>query len=104
MVPDRRAAQRKPVGLFFNKYIDKDPHLGEVLELSGTGMLARTLHQPNSPRACYAVELASAGSDPVWLCARSVWGQDGVEALAFVAASDDDRRRLEWLVASLVPS
>jgi hypothetical protein len=100
MEPERRAAPRKPVRMFFNKYIDRQPHLGEVLELSAAGLLARTVHQPDAPRACYAVEIAPAGGgEPLWLCARRVWAAGELEALAFVAPTEADRVRIEALVA-----
>lgn len=101
MDTDRRAAPRKPVRIFFNKYIDRQPYLGEVLELSASGMLARTVHQPDAARACYAVEIASAegSAEPVWLCARRVWAAGDVEALAFVGPSDADKGRIEALLA-----
>ena len=100
MDTDRRVAPRKPVRIFFNKYIDRHPHLGEVLELSTSGMLTRTIHQPDAARACFAVEIASSepGLEPVWLCARRVWADGELEALAFVAPSDTDRGRLQALL------
>lgn len=100
METERRASSRKPVRIFFNKYIDRHPHLGEVLELSRAGMLTRTIHQPDARRACFAVELATAdaGAEPVWLCARRVWADGELEALAFVGTSDADIRRLEALL------
>jgi hypothetical protein len=104
MDAERRASPRKPVRMFFNKYIDRQPHLGEILELSAAGLLARTVHQPEAPRACYAVELALPGDgEPMWLCARRVWAAGELEALAFVAPSDADRRRIDALLAPYAP-
>ncbi|AKT41068.1 PilZ domain-containing protein [Chondromyces crocatus] len=99
MEPERRIAPRKPVRVLFNKYIDRYPHLGEILEISSSGMLTRTIHHPDAARACYAIELAPAEGEvpPVWLCARRVWTDGDLEALAFVAPSEADRERLEAL-------
>ena len=56
---ERRAAPRRPVDVYFNKYIDGQPFVCEAIELSTTGMLVRKIHEPDAPRACYAVEIAS---------------------------------------------
>jgi hypothetical protein len=117
MLADRRAAPRSRSAVYFNKYIDGQPYLCEALELSTSGMLVRRVHEPDAPRACYAVELAlvdvrgsgaASGPSPqtpvegdrLWLCASSVWSDGELEALRFVAQSDDDRRRMERLIAA----
>ncbi|EYF03675.1 PilZ domain-containing protein [Chondromyces apiculatus] len=98
---ERRAAPRLPVRIFFNKYIDRHPHLGEVLELSSTGMLTRTIHHPDTSHACYAVEISRSegGTPPVWLCVRRIWVDGDLEALAFVEPTEADRDRLGELLA-----
>ncbi|HEY4122775.1 MAG TPA: hypothetical protein VGM56_33155 [Byssovorax sp.] len=102
MSNERRAAPRRNVEVYFNKYIDGQPFVCEALELSETGMLARKIHEPDAPRACYAVELAgddATGEERVWLCATPVWTDGKVEALGFVGQSDRDKARLAALVA-----
>jgi hypothetical protein len=102
MHPDRRAAPRTRSAVYFNKYIDGQPYLCEALELSSSGMLVRRVREPDAPRACYAVELApgAEAADRLWLCAAPVWSDGELEALRFVAQSDDDRRRMDRLIAA----
>ena len=98
---ERRAAPRRCVDVYFNKYIDGQPFVCEAIELSTTGMLVRKIHEPDAPRACYAVEIASmseGGEERIWLCATPVWTDGRVEALGFVGQSDRDRERLARLL------
>jgi hypothetical protein len=103
MTTERRAAPRSEARVYFNKYIDGHPHLCEAVEISPTGMLARRIHEPDAPRAAYAVELAAGPLDPgeerVWLCASPVWSDGEFEALRFVECSDRDRALLQGVIA-----
>jgi hypothetical protein len=103
MHTERRAAPRRSARVYFNKYIDGQPHLCEALEMSTSGMLVRRVGEPDAPRACYAVELAPGpldhGDERIWLCASPVWRQGDLEALAFVAQSDRDRALYDGLLA-----
>ena len=102
---DRRAAPRVEARVYLNKYIDGQPHLCEALEISTTGMLVRRVHEPDAPRAAYALELAAgpldAGEARVWICASPVWAAGDLEALRFVECSDGDRARLQGLIAKM---
>jgi hypothetical protein len=115
MDTERRVALRSPLHLYFNKYIDGVPHLCETIELSMTGMLLRSIHEPDASRACYAVELARPDAVPaagpeaspepqadrrVWLCATPVWRVGRYEALSFLAPSHLDRLKLADLLAA----
>ena len=87
--------------IYFNKYIDGQPFLCEALELSTTGMLVRTIHEPEAPRACYAVEIAAndgEAEERLWLCATPVWRDGPIEALGFVGQSERDKQRLEKMI------
>lgn len=103
MHTERRAAPRTPARLYLNKYIDGHPYLCEALELSATGVLLRRVHEPDAPRAAYALELAAgpleAGEARVWVCASPVWAAGDREALRFVGCSDGDRARIEGILA-----
>jgi hypothetical protein len=102
MEPDRRAARRHPVEIYFNKYIDGVPHACETIELSSTGVLARRLLGPEVSLACYAVEIGDVGgTERLWLCATPVWQDGDIEALGFVGHSDTDRARLEALLTKV---
>jgi hypothetical protein len=102
---ERRAAPRSSARVYLNKYIDGHPYLCEALELSATGMLVRRVHEPDAPRAAYALELAAgpldAGEARVWVCASPVWSAGELEALRFVACSDGDRARIEELISKV---
>ncbi len=99
---ERRAAPRHRTSVYFNKYIDGHPYAAEVIELLMTGMLLRRIHEPDAPRAAYAIELAADEGDRMWLCGTPVWTSGPFEALGFVGQSAADRARLEALIASLV--
>jgi hypothetical protein len=103
MNTERRAAPRSSARVYFNKYIDGQPHLCEAVEISSTGMLARRIHEPDAPRAAYAIELApgplGSGDERVWLCASPVWSAGDLEALRFVECSDRDRALLQGVLA-----
>ncbi len=104
METERRSAPRSPASIYFNKYIDGQPHLCEAIELSSTGMLVRKVHEPEAARACYAIEIKIApGSEGcgVWLCATPVWSSGPFEALGFVGQSPRDRELIEALIAGL---
>jgi hypothetical protein len=98
---ERRAAPRHSASIYFNKYIDGQPYIAEILELSQTGMLIRKIHEPDAPRACYAFEVAPAGGDRFFLCGAPVWNSGPFEAIGFVAQSPADRARIEALIGSL---
>ena len=102
METERRSAPRSPASIYFNKYIDGQPHLCEALSLSSTGMLVRKVHEPEGARACYAIEIAPfSEGEGVWLCATPVWSSGPFEALGFVGQSPRDRERIEALIAGL---
>ena len=100
---DRRSSPRVRANVYFNKYIDGQPYLCEALELSATGMLARRVHEPDAPLACYALELAGTTDEAerLWLCATPVWTNGDLQALSFVAQSDRDRKRIADLLATM---
>jgi hypothetical protein len=99
---ERRAAPRRAAHVYFNKYIDGQPYLCEAVEMSATGMLVRRVAEPDTSRACYALEIAAGPMTPgdarIWLCAAPVWQQGDIEALRFVAHSDRDRDALLDLI------
>lgn len=98
---ERRAARRHPVAIYFNKYIDGHPYLAEVLELSTSGMLVRTIHEPDVPRACYAIELEPEAGERLWLCGTPVWTSGPFQAIGFVGHTAVETARIEALLANL---
>ncbi len=98
-MPSERRAKRTRVDLLANQYIDGVPHLADVLELSMTGALVRRVHAPDEDRAGYALEVAGTGSDPIWLCASSVWRVGEFEAIRFVEMAAVDKLRLAGVLA-----
>ena len=95
---DRRRAPRRQVAMLFNKYAGGTPFAAEALEISATGMLVRRLSEPNFEQACYAVEIGDPDGPTRWLCASPVWRHGDLEALTFVAHTDDDRAFLRAYV------
>ena len=100
MSSERRSAPRTRVDLLANQYIDGVPHLADVLELSMTGALVRRMQAPDEDRAGYALEVAGeGGTEPIWLCASSVWRVGDFEAVRFVEMAAVDRLRLAGVLA-----
>jgi hypothetical protein len=101
--PHDRRRPRRRVALWFNKYIGGRAHVAEILEISESGLLARSVNEPDVALAIYGVEIGRVDlpDERVWLCARSVWREAGHEGLEFVAMSDRDREKLKALLAAL---
>src|SRR6185312_3755600 len=103
MNAERRAAPRSPARVLFNQYVDGQPHLREAVELSTTGLLARRVHGPETPREAYLLEMAPGplqpGEERAWVCASPVWSEGDYEALSFVECSDEDRALIEAMMA-----
>ena len=92
---DRRFASRRPIQVFFNKYLRGYPYLCRSLDLSVRGALALTFCEPEQPLSSFPVELRLPGApDSVWVWARGVWRQDGKQAIEFVKLEASDERRL----------
>ncbi len=107
---DRRQAPRTRVDLLFNKYIDGYPHLCRTIDVSEGGLLLERVHEPRVEREFYPVEIGllerapdreDGGTviDRLWLWARAVWTDGDRQALSFVDVSDQDRVKLDRLLA-----
>ena len=97
---DRRAALRKPIRIFFNKYILGHPHLCETLDLSATGLLARSVGEPDDLLQSFSMELRLPGEKhSAWVWAQGVWRRGRSQAFEFAGASED-LARIERYVAT----
>jgi len=98
---ERRENPRKPVEVFFNKYVGGYPHLCRALDISRTGVQAVNLGQPETHMQSFSLELRLPGEKGTfWLWARRVRSEGRREALEFVATSPEDEHRLERFVAT----
>ncbi len=99
---DRRHAFRRPVDIFFNKFLDGHPYMCRSLDLSQSGLLALTFSEPRSVRGSFPVELRLPDDDAesLWIWARGVWRRGAQQALEFVAIDAADRERLDRYLMS----
>jgi hypothetical protein len=102
---DRRTEPRRPLDVYFNKYIEGYPHLCRSRDLSRTGLRATAFSEPDSAADGCALELQLPGDEqPLWVWARAVWRRDQEQALEFVSINSRDRARLEaYLRAHSLP-
>jgi hypothetical protein len=97
---DRRSSFRKPIRMFFNKYLGGYPHLCRSVDLSSTGLLAVTYSEPEVAMDSFPISLRLPGDpSPVWVWARGVWRQDRTQAIEFLSSGSDDAHRLERFLA-----
>ncbi len=97
---DRRAALRKPISIFFNKYILGYPHLCETLDLSATGLLARSFGEPTDLLQSFSMELRLPGErESAWVWAKGVWRAGRTQAFEF-SADARELSRIERYVAA----
>ena len=95
----RRMARARLGRMLFNKYVDGFPHVAELVDLSASGMLVRKIHEPDTSKDFYSLELGLPGTtERVWLWARRVWQKGDQEALRFVGIDPIDRAKLIRLV------
>jgi hypothetical protein len=96
---DRRQAPRRPVDIFFNKFLDGYPYLCRAVDVSRAGVLVETYSEPEVDADQFPVELRFPDdSETLWLWARRVRREGTREALEFVSMSDPARQRLHSFV------
>lgn len=93
---DRRIHHRRPLDIFFNKYIDGYPYLCRSSDLSSGGLRATSFTEPDCMAEGFALELQLPGQDEsVWVWAHTVWKEGREQALRFVSLHAQDRERLD---------
>ena len=99
---NRRIAPRARLGersLFLNKFVDGYPHLAELLEVSESGMLIRTIREPWNREGTFALELGIPGSaHRMWLWAELVRKSGSLQAVRIAHADLLERAQLRQLV------
>ncbi len=97
---ERRSSNRARLEpLFCNKYIDGLPYLAEVVDLSEAGLLLRTTIEPEKQPECFSIELDVPGNPTrMWLWARTVRRERGLQAVELVGTELFDRASLAQLV------
>jgi len=102
MTDDRRTTLRARLGersLLLNKYVDGYPHLAELLDVSESGMLIRTIREPWNHDSTFALELGIPGSaHRMWLWAEVVRRSGTLQAIRIVHADLLERAQLRQLV------
>ncbi|MGE0326180.1 MAG: PilZ domain-containing protein [Polyangiaceae bacterium] len=98
---ERRAAERRPFDVYFNKYLEGQPYLCRSVDLSRTGMKVLRLSEPSSAVDAFPVELQLPGDpESVWIWARAVRSEQADQALEFVGIDDAVRARIERYLAA----
>lgn len=98
---DRRRVHRKPLDIFFNKFIEGYPFLCRSVDVSTTGILVETFSEPAAVAQRFPLELRLPGDEQtLWIWARAVRKSACQQALEFVTVSEAARSRLEQFIAS----
>jgi hypothetical protein len=93
---ERRTAGRRPLELYFNKYVDGHPQLCRVTDLSRSGLSAVCIGGPEQTPESFAIALRLPGdAQVIWAWARAVWRRGRREAVEFLALERDDARRIQ---------
>jgi hypothetical protein len=98
---ERRVSLRAKLGqtLWLNKYLEGFPHLAELLEVSDSGLVIRTIREPSTRESTFALELGIPGSmHRIWLWTELVRKSDKIQALRIVHADLLERAQLRQLV------
>jgi len=99
---DRRVSLRARVGgraLWLNKHVDGFPHLAEVVEVSESGMLIRTIREPSNRETRFTLELEIPGSSHrMWLWGELVRKSGALQAVRILHADLLERAQLRQLV------
>jgi hypothetical protein len=97
---ERRHAARKPVDLFFNKYLSGHPYLCRTIDLSSRGAQVLTYSEPQSELESFSLELRfPQASESLWVWARSIWRRRGRQAIEFVRFERAGQRQLRQFLA-----
>ncbi len=98
---ERRSAPRQALDIFFNKYLDGQPHLCRSLDLSVDGMRALRVSEPDSSLSAFPVELRLPGdAESLWIWAEAVRVGASEQALHFVGIDASDRSRISRYLAA----
>jgi hypothetical protein len=93
---DRRTTCRRPVDVFFNRFLDGYPYLCLGIDLSHRAILIETFSEPESKAERFPLELRFPDDQQsLWLWARRLWRSGQREALEFVSMSGPARKRIE---------
>lgn len=96
---ERRLANRRPIEIFFNKYLGGHPYLCRSLNLSSRGVLAATFVEPEHSADSFPLELRIPDSaESVWVWARSVGRRGKCQVLEFLSLDYPGRDRLQALL------
>ncbi len=98
---DRRNDRRKPVDIFFNKFLEGYPYLCRAIDVSPSGVLVETYAEPEMDADRFPLELRLPGDDDtLWIWARRVRRHGKTQALEFVSTSQAVKQRLHEYVAA----
>ncbi len=98
---ERRVSLRAKLGqsLWLNKYVEGFPHLAELVEVSDSGLLIRTIREPSNRETTFTLELGIPGAaQRLWLRTELVRKSENVQALRIVYADLLERAQLRQLV------
>lgn len=92
---ERRTSRRRPIDVFFNKFLAGYPYLCRTVDVSEGGALVSTYAEPEGMPERVALELRFPGDrDSLWLWARTVRHDGKYQAFEFVSVPPGARRLL----------
>lgn len=93
---ERRRHTRKPVDLFFNKFLNGHPYLCRAVDLSEKGLLAVTYTEPDVAAESFPLELRLPGQKrSLWMWARTVRRSPKRHAIEFLRMDPRDKADLD---------
>jgi len=98
---ERRVSLRAKLDqtLWLNKYVEGFPHLAELVEVSDSGLVIRTIREPSTRDTTFALELGIPGSaHRTWMWAELVRKSEKLQALRILHADLLERAQLRQLV------
>ncbi len=97
---DRRESFRKPVSIFFNKFLGGHPYLCRTLDVSPNGILAEVFGEPEDAMTSFPIELRLPGDpDSVWAWARAVRREGRRQAIEVMSTDPASEHRLARFMA-----
>ncbi|NRA35285.1 MAG: PilZ domain-containing protein [Polyangiaceae bacterium] len=100
---ERRNLGRRPANLLFNRFVEGQPYLSRLVDLSETGLCAETFVEPVSDRFRCTVEIMLPEGDSIWIWAKRVWGRGNLQGLSFLGLAPDDAQKLRAFALATAP-
>jgi hypothetical protein len=101
-MPERRHTTRRPIDMFFNKFLDGHPYLCRAVDISRHGILCDVFTEPSTLQQSFPIELRLPGEErTLWVWGRKLRVAGKREAIRFIALHADDRIALDRYLTTI---